>query len=83
MTEAAFEFGKDADHPPHGAACRRRGVDCFRKGIEFTPRSRSRRAWRLAVEHEIPSSIHNVLQPAFFKAAIYNAEFWPPVLTRE
>ncbi len=32
--KAAFQFREYADHLPHGAACRRVGVDCFREGTE-------------------------------------------------
>jgi hypothetical protein len=32
---AAFKFCHEANHLPHGAACRRLGVDCFRERFEF------------------------------------------------
>src|ERR1022692_1871643 len=33
--KAAFKLGQNANHLPHGPACRRLGVDCFREGAEF------------------------------------------------
>jgi hypothetical protein len=33
--KAPFKLGQDAYHLPHGAACRRIGVDVFRQGMKF------------------------------------------------
>ncbi len=37
LYQGPFEFREDAYHLPHGAACVRFSVNCFRQGLELDP----------------------------------------------